>query len=315
MRAVKHTKMAKYVLTSFYILLFQLANVQVSFASDLISLFQLKGDFIQGGLIRGHLPMEGKLLLDGKKVFITHSGDFAFGFGRDAAKQSELVWITADGSRETQQLQIKQRQYRIQKINGLPVDKVTPRTREQKLHIKKDIALTSEARSHQSSYLGFVQKFIWPAAGRISGVYGSQRVLNGQPRRPHFGLDIAGPTGSRVIAPADGQVVVAEPDMYFSGGTVIIDHGGGVFSSFLHLSKINVRLLQMVKQGEAIAEMGASGRVTGPHLDWRINWFNIRLDPAKLVSAKPPAKVQVREKRHDKIPPRKLILPAGGKHD
>ncbi|HLV48831.1 MAG TPA: M23 family metallopeptidase, partial [Aliidiomarina sp.] len=128
--------------------------------------------------------------------------------------------------------------------------------------------------------------FIWPAEGRISGVYGSQRILNGKPRAPHYGLDIAAPTGSPVYAPASGVVRMANPNMVLSGGTLIVDHGLGFFSTFLHLHAIHVEVGQEVEQGEKIAEIGATGRVTGPHLDWRINWGGVRLDPQYLVPAR-----------------------------
>ncbi|MGY0583956.1 MAG: M23 family metallopeptidase, partial [Paraglaciecola chathamensis] len=129
----------------------------------------------------------------------------------------------------------------------------------------------------------FSQDFIWPAQGPISGVYGSQRVLNGQPKRPHYGVDVAAPTGTPVYAPADGVVTLFVPDMYYSGGTMIIDHGLGVSSTFLHLSKGLVQVGDNVKQGQLVAEIGATGRVTGAHLDWRMNWMNVRIDPALLV--------------------------------
>jgi murein DD-endopeptidase MepM/ murein hydrolase activator NlpD len=129
--------------------------------------------------------------------------------------------------------------------------------------------------------------FIWPSRGIISGVYGSQRILNGQPRRPHFGVDVAAPTGTEVVAPAAGVVRMAHPDMYFSGGTLILDHGYGVTSSFLHLSKIHVKPGEAVEQGQKIADIGATGRVTGPHLDWRMNWHKVRVDPQPLVGPMP----------------------------
>lgn len=128
-----------------------------------------------------------------------------------------------------------------------------------------------------------MQDFIWPAKGRLSGFYGSQRVLNGDPKRPHYGVDVAAPTGTEVVAPADGVVRLAHPDLFFSGGTIIIDHGFGVNSTFLHLSSVDVEVGEPVKQGDFIGRIGATGRATGPHLDWRINWLNHRLDPQLLV--------------------------------
>ncbi len=251
----------------------------------------LEGELIQGGMVTGQVPSGTSLSIDGKQIMITDNGYFAFGFGRDAAKTSELIILSKTTPDEIVQLKIKQRDYKIQRINGLPSDKVNPRTEQQRAKIKADGILVKQARNARSLKANFRQPFIWPAAGRISGVYGSQRVLNGEPRRPHFGIDIANKVGSTIIAPADGVVVLAEDDLYFSGGTIIVDHGGGIFSSFLHLSKLEVKLNQNIIQGEKIAQMGATGRVTGPHLDWRINWFNVRLDPALLVSGKPPEKL------------------------
>ena len=126
--------------------------------------------------------------------------------------------------------------------------------------------------------------FTWPATGRISGVYGSQRVLNGKPRNPHFGLDIAAPDGTEVFAPADGLVTLTHPDMLLSGGTIILDHGQGLSSTFLHLSKILVEAGSFVKQGELIALIGSTGRASGPHLDWRMNWLDRRVNPQPLLS-------------------------------
>ena len=147
--------------------------------------------------------------------------------------------------------------------------------------------MVSSARSRREPVTGYANGFTWPAHGRISGVYGSQRVLNGEPRRPHFGLDIAAPTGSPVYAPADGVITLAHSDMYYSGGTLILDHGQGLSSTFLHLSKILVETGTPIKQGDLIAEIGSTGRASGPHLDWRMNWLNRRVDPQLLMNGSP----------------------------
>ena len=147
--------------------------------------------------------------------------------------------------------------------------------------------MAREARKLDAERTDFLTGFIWPAKGRISGVYGSQRILNGQPRRPHFGVDVAAPVGTEVRAPADGVVTMVHSDMFYSGGTMILDHGHGLSSSFLHLHRILVKKGQRIRQGDLIAEIGATGRVTGPHLDWRINLFAKRLDPQLLVSEMP----------------------------
>ncbi|MEE8188755.1 MAG: M23 family metallopeptidase, partial [Kiloniellales bacterium] len=135
----------------------------------------------------------------------------------------------------------------------------------------------------------FESGFVWPATGPITGVFGSQRVLNGKPRRPHYGVDVAAPEGSIVRAPADGVVAIAAAEMYYTGGTVLIDHGHGLTSVYSHMKEVRVSEGQRVKQGDPIGTVGATGRVTGPHLDWRVNWFDQRLDPALLVPPMPEA--------------------------
>jgi len=255
----------------------------------------LHGNMIQGGLVTGKVSPTTQLSLNKHPIFVNKDGDFAFGFGRDEALSLILKVHNQGETDQSIRLKIKPRKYNIQRINGLPKDKVNPRTKQQKQRIRADIMLVSKARQNRTQKANFLDTFIWPAAGRISGVYGSQRILNGELKRPHFGVDIANKTGSTIIAPAGGVVVLAEPDLYFSGGTIIIDHGGGIFSSFLHLSKLNVTLNQTVQQGQNIALMGATGRVTGPHLDWRINWFNVRLDAELLVSGPPPKTITERK--------------------
>ncbi len=153
--------------------------------------------------------------------------------------------------------------------------------------IRKEAEQVREARVPDTDQEDFFNGFGWPVKGRISGVYGSQRVYNGKPGRPHYGLDIAVPTGTPVAAPADGIVRLVDSDLYYSGGTIIIDHGHGLFSSFLHLSKVSVKGGTTIKRGQIIGEVGATGRVTGAHLDWRYNWFDKRLDPALLTHGDP----------------------------
>lgn len=247
----------------------------------------LNGEFIQGGLIIGQAPPGSRLQLDDKALKISPQGDFVFGFGRDHGRESRLVVDLPDGSRWNQLLEVAQREYRIQRIDGLPPSKVTPPDEATVQRIRREIAQAAQARKRLDQRLDFKQAFIWPSTGPISGVYGSQRILNGQPRQPHFGVDVAAPTGTPVRAPAAGIVTLAHPDMYYSGGTLILDHGFGVSSSFLHLSKIHVEVGQRVEQGELIAEIGATGRVTGAHLDWRMNWLSERIDPELLVGPMP----------------------------
>jgi murein DD-endopeptidase MepM/ murein hydrolase activator NlpD len=243
---------------------------------------QLEGRFIQGGLVRGAAPPETSITLDGRQLRLSPEGYFVFGFGRDALPRAVLVVSYPDGRQETRSLAIAARDYRIQHIDGLPEKLVTPPS-EIFNRIREEGAKVSQARAFDTADMHVFAPFIWPARGPISGVYGSQRILNGKPRQPHFGVDIAAPTGTPVRAPAGGEIRLAETDLYYSGGTVILDHGHGLSSSFLHLSRIDVAVGQQVVQGELIGEIGATGRVTGAHLDWRMNWFERRLDPAFLV--------------------------------
>ena len=242
----------------------------------------LQGELTQGSLIRGNLQGGSQLMLNDKPVAVSSDGHFAFGFNRDAGLQHQLSWLDAQGKPQTQQLRLTKREYEIQRIEGVAGKYVNPPA-EVTARIRQDNSQIAKARQRQDDRTDFMQDFIWPAEGPISGVYGSQRVFNGEPKNPHFGLDVAGPTGTPVYAPADGIVTLYVPDMYYSGGTMIIDHGMGVSSTFLHLSAAEVAEGSVVKQGQLVARIGATGRVTGAHLDWRINWFGERLDPELLV--------------------------------
>ncbi len=247
---------------------------------------QLQGEFIQGGLVFGKTEPGARVTHDGEKVPVSPAGDFLVGFSRDAPAESILVVRYSDGREEKRELHITQRKYDIQRIDGLPPRKVTPREEDLK-RIKADRLAVKKARARTDDRLDFLHGFQWPVTGRISGVYGSQRILNGKPKWPHYGVDIAGPVGTRVRAPADGVVTLAHPDMFYSGATLIMDHGHGLSSTFLHLNRILVKEGQAVKKGQVVAEMGASGRVTGPHLDWRMNLRGKRLDPQLVVGPMP----------------------------
>jgi murein DD-endopeptidase MepM/ murein hydrolase activator NlpD len=220
--------------------------------------------------------------LDERPLKLDAEGRFVFGFGRDAATDSLLV-IQHKDQQIDYPLSVRQRDYQVQRIDGLPSKMVSP---DQKAleRIRRENRQIAQVRAGYTESDAFRAGFILPAEGPISGVYGSQRILNGEPRRPHFGLDIAAPTGTAVIAPAAGTVALAEPDLYFTGGTLMIDHGRGITSVFSHLSALTVSEGDFVAQGEKIGEIGATGRATGPHLDWRVNWFEVRLDPALLLN-------------------------------
>ncbi len=251
---------------------------------------QLDGHFVQGGMVIGKVPDGSRVWLDEQQVDIAPDGAFVLGFGRDAAPHSTLKVRYPDGHIEQQVLDIAPREFRVQRIDGLPQRKVTPRSREDLARIRRDAAAVRKARSLKRFASDFEQRFIWPVTGPISGVYGSQRILNGKPRRPHMGVDVARPRGTVVVAPADGVVIFAEPDLFYSGGTLIIDHGMQMNTSYLHLSRILVHKGQRVKQGQPIAEIGSTGRATGPHLHWGANVRKVRIDPQLLVPPMPKGK-------------------------
>ncbi|HXQ66311.1 MAG TPA: peptidoglycan DD-metalloendopeptidase family protein [Alphaproteobacteria bacterium] len=242
----------------------------------------LEGKATQGGLLFGSVEPGARVMLDGKPVEVAADGGFVIGFGYEARPEAALVVRHPDGSEEERTLAVAQRRYEVQRINGLPEALVSPPA-ELLARIKAEQARIDKARASDFPEPLFRSGFVWPVEGKITGVFGSRRILNGQPRQPHFGVDIAGAVGTPVAAPADGIVTLAEPDLYLTGGTLIIDHGLELSSTFLHLSAIEVKLGDRVRQGQEVARMGASGRATGAHLHWGMNWRSARLDPALLV--------------------------------
>ncbi len=242
---------------------------------------ELDGQFVQGGLIRGQTEVGAIVSFEGRQVRVSPKGIFLIGFSRDANSPAKLIVQYADGSREARTLIVAKRSYDIQRIDGLAPALVTPPP-DVFERIQRENARIRLVRNRDTPQPLFESGWIWPAQGRISGVYGSQRILNGEPRQPHYGVDISAPVGSPVVAPAAGIVALAANDMYFSGGTLILDHGHGLTSAFLHLSRILVQEGETVDRGTPIAKIGATGRATAAHLDWRINLFGARLDPALL---------------------------------
>ncbi len=243
---------------------------------------RLEGPLIQGGLVIGATEPDAEVRIDGRRVRVSAEGLFLIGFGRDEKGPVVQELRHADGGVTTRRLVIGPREYRLQRIDGLPAKMVTPDA-ESLARIQREGALIAAVRAKDNPEPLFAGGFVWPARGPISGVYGSQRILNGEPRRPHFGVDVAAPEGAPVTAPADGIVALAEGDLYYTGGTVMLDHGHGLTSVYSHMSAVAVTLGQRVAQGDIIGRVGATGRVTGAHLDWRVNLFKTRLDPALLV--------------------------------
>jgi murein DD-endopeptidase MepM/ murein hydrolase activator NlpD len=249
---------------------------------------ELAGDLRQGGMVIGTVAPGAQVTLNGSAVAVNDQGRFVIGFGRDHEDSAVLVVIGPDtDEQEVFPLAIDARDYDIQRIDGLPESKVSGFSEATLKRIRADNAQVAAARADTRRVDHFLESFIWPTVGRISGVYGSQRVLNGKPRRPHFGIDIAAPTGTSVVAPAGGTVTLAEKDHFFTGGIVIIDHGFSLSSTLFHMHSVDVEVGQVVEQGQLIGTVGATGRATGPHLDWRMNWGKERLDPQLVVGPMP----------------------------
>ena len=258
-------------------IIFFLFFTTTSFATN------FKGKFIQGGFIIGETEPGSKVTIDKKKVKVTKEGFFVFGLGRDR-KYDVVINIEKNGENEKIVKKVLKRKYNIQRIDGLDEKKVTP-PEEVYERIKSDNKLIASARAINSDLVFFKKKFILPLENAIiTGVYGSQRILNGKPKWPHYGLDFAAEEGTEIKAMLDGVVTLAEQDLYYTGGTLIFDHGHGVSTLYMHMQKLFVKKGQKVKQGEIIGTVGSTGRSTGAHLDIRLNWFNVRLDPAIVLN-------------------------------
>lgn len=275
-KPIRKTLISLALITSFA------TSLHVSAAQEIV----LTGEIKQGGLLVGKTLAQNTVTLNGKAITVSKSGDYTFGFSRDDDKSYQLVITSVNGDRVEKTLTPEKRSYNIQRIEGIKKSIMQPNPKSV-ARARQDSKQVKTARKVASSLNYFAQGFIPPIEGTITGVYGSQRVYNGVPKNPHFGLDYAGNTGDPVKAPASGTVLLWVPDMFYSGGTMIIDHGHGVSSTFLHLSNSYVKQGDTVKQGQVVAAVGKSGRATGPHLDWRINWFNVKIDPALVLKVTP----------------------------
>jgi exodeoxyribonuclease VII large subunit len=246
----------------------------------------LEGTVEQGGLVRGQVDPGAQVSLDGKPVRVAPDGRFIFGFGRDAPSAAVLDVVFADGSRMHRNLTVDARHWDIRRLEGLPPEQVTPDP-ALVARINSENKKVAEARATDSDALFFEAPLAWPALGRISGIYGSQSVMNGEPRQPHYGVDVAAPPGSPVLAAASGIVTLAEPDFFLTGGTIVIDHGYGLSTTYMHMASLLVHVGDEVAARDPIGTVGATGRVTGPHLDWRVNWYQVRLDPQRVAGPMP----------------------------
>ncbi|MGQ0741783.1 MAG: M23 family metallopeptidase [Alphaproteobacteria bacterium] len=252
------------------------------------SVFWFRDAPLQGTLMLGRVPLGSRVRVDGERVRVS-KGLFAFGIGRDDTKPITVRAIFPGGRSERTTIDPITRSYETQTITGLPEAMVSPPPEIQQ-RIAREAAMVREVRKRDTDEIWFSERLDWPAQGPISGIYGSHRVLNGEPRAPHWGVDIAAPEGWPVRAPAPAVVSLAEPDLYLTGGTIILDHGHGVNTTYLHMSRLDVEAGGTVKRGDMIGAVGKTGRATGPHLHWAMNWFQVRLDPSLAASSPAPAK-------------------------
>jgi len=239
----------------------------------------------QGQLVVGTTAADARVSVDQRNLRVDAQGQFVFGLGRDQTRVALCVRLADDVKARCAGLAVSPRQYAIERVNGLPPSTVTPNPVEQ-ARIQRENAAIAKARTRDDARSDFALPFVRPASGRISGVYGSQRVLNGEPKSPHMGLDIAGGAGAQIVAPAGGVVTLVHPDMLLTGQTVILDHGHGVSSVFIHMQRTDVREGQTLQGGDAIGAIGMTGRASGPHLHWGLNWFDVKVDPALIVNLK-----------------------------
>lgn len=236
----------------------------------------------QGSLLRGSAPPGSEVTYAGRMLRLTDAGDFVFGVARDASGSAVVEVTHADGRSTRHAVTIVPRDWPLQRVDGVPPKTVNPPPAIA-ARIAREQAAVNTARQRDDARSHFTQTFDWPVKGRISGRFGRARVYNGTPGGAHSGMDIAAGTGTPVKAPAAGVVTFADADMYLTGGTVVLDHGHGVSSNFLHLSRIDVQVGDTVAQGDVLGAVGATGRATGPHLHWGMNWFDVRVDPQLVL--------------------------------
>ncbi len=254
----------------------------ILFSYTQVEAIEFKGKFLQGHFIIGITDSSAKIIIDKKEIKVSKDGYFVFGLDRDRKFDVTIIKII-NGQKEKITKKVLKRNYNIQRIDGLEESKVTPPESVYK-RIKEENNRIGKARSINSDLPFFKNQFIMPVKGIISGVYGSQRILNGKPKWPHYGIDIAANKGTKIKSSATGIVTMVEKDLYYTGGTIIMDHGHGISTIYSHLASLNVKVGDEVLQGDIIGTVGSTGRSTGPHLDFRVNWFQTRLDPMSVLT-------------------------------
>ena len=259
----------------------KLIFIFIIFCSTQLKAVEFKGKFLQGHYIIGLTNPSAQIIIDKKEVKVSNEGYFVFGIDRDR-KFDLIITKIENGNKEKITKKVLKRKYNIQRIDGLEESKVTPPESVYK-RIKEENNKIGKARAINSDLIFFKNQFIMPVEGIISGVYGSQRILNGKPRWPHYGIDIAAKKGTMIKSSGSGTVTMAEDDLYYTGGTIIMDHGHGISTIYSHLETVLVSVGDQINQGDIIGTVGSTGRSTGPHLDFRVNWFQTRLDPMSTV--------------------------------
>ncbi len=254
----------------------------ILFTSTQVNAIEFKGKFLQGHYIVGITDSSAKIIVDKKEVKVSKDGYFVFGIDRDRKFDLTITKII-EGEKEIITKQVLKRKYKIQRIDGLDEKKVTPPESVYQ-RIKEENNKIGKARAINSDLPFFKNQFIMPVEGIISGVYGSQRILNGKPRWPHYGIDIAAKQGTMIKSSGPGIVTMAEDDLYYTGGTIIMDHGHGISTIYSHLENVMVSVGDKINKGDIIGTVGSTGRSTGPHLDFRVNWFQTRLDPMSVIN-------------------------------
>ena len=248
------------------------------------------GSLKQGSLVIGTAEPGAKVTVNAAPVLVSGNGTFAFGFEYDQKKPSTVVARFRDGAGQSRDVAPVVREYEVQRINGLPEQQAHPTEPAIVARIARENQMIADARKHDTTGVAFAEPFDWPVPGIVSGLFGSQRILNGKASTPHFGVDIAAPEGTPIHAPTDGTVALAEPDFYLTGGTTVLDHGHGVFTLYIHQRALTVIVGQAVKRNDVIGLVGMKGRATGPHLHWALNWFQMKLDPSLSTLTPLPAK-------------------------
>ncbi|NJC39944.1 hypothetical protein GGQ87_000202 [Brevundimonas alba] len=244
----------------------------------------LTGRFVQGGHVIGRTWPRALIFVDGEALTAASAdGVFVIGFDRDAGPSAEIE-ARANGRSAIRALQIAPGDFPMTRVDGLPPATVEPSDPALLARIAREVEIKTEGFASRLDADGFSDGFDWPLTGfRVSSLWGAQRVLNGTPARPHYGIDLAAPLGTEIRAPAAGRVTLAEPDMHFEGGLVLIDHGQGLITAYLHQSQLDVRAGQDVRRGDSVGRVGMKGRATGPHLCWRMKWRNRNMDPSLMV--------------------------------